>query len=68
MTSSKHPKTRNPTDADLRADPGIGRSKGRFAETDAPALEGEATTEGDVMNDATAAGGVDPAQTGRTNK
>jgi hypothetical protein len=72
MSSSKHPKSNKKTDADprdnLKDDPGIGRSKGRFAMTDEPPLEGENTFEGDVKNDTTSQGGVDPKQQGRTNK
>lgn len=68
MSSNKHPKPDTPSDADLRRDPGIGRSKGRFAQTDEPPLEGDSTYEGDVMNDTNRGGGVDPRQTGRTNK
>lgn len=52
---------------DLEDDPGIGRSKGRFARTDEPPLEGDNTFEGDVASDATPEGGVDPNQRGRTN-
>lgn len=36
--------------------------------TDEPSLEGENTFEGDVKNDTTEQGGVDPNQRGRTNK
>ena len=72
MSSSKHPKSDKDMEADLpdtlKKDPGIGRSKGRFALTDEPPLEGENTFEGDVKNDTTAQGGVDPNQRGRTNK
>ena len=72
MSSSKHPKSDKEIDVDLRDnikdDPGIGRSKGRFAMTDEPPLEGENTFEGDVKNDTTPQGGVDPNQRGRTNK
>jgi hypothetical protein len=68
MSTSKHPKTDRPNDRDLRGDPGIGRSKGGFAREDAPPLEGESTTEGDVGNDTTRQGGVDPNQRGRTIK
>lgn len=63
---SKQPKTRKPLDADLENDPGIGRSKG--ARRGDPPIGGENTFEGDVMNDTTPAGGVDPEQRGRTNK
>jgi len=66
MTSSKHPKSRNPSDADLRDNPGIGSSKGA-SRTD-PELGGENTFEGDVMNDTTPQGGIDPRQRGRENK
>jgi hypothetical protein len=53
-------------DRDLDSDPGIGQSPG--LDRDASAMAGENTAEGDVMNDATRAGGVDPSQRGRTNK
>ena len=66
MTASKQPKPADPSDADLRNDPGIGRSKG--ADRDDPPLDGENTFEGDVMNDTTPAGGIDPNQRGRENK
>ena len=62
----KHPKTDNPSDKDLRDDPGIGRSKG--ADRDDPLIGGDNTFEGDVLNDTTPQGGVDPDQRGRTNK
>jgi hypothetical protein len=72
MSSNKHPKSDKEIDVDLRDnledDPGIGRSKGRFAMTKEPPLEGDTTFEGDVKNDSTAQGGVDPNQRGRTNK
>lgn len=72
MSSSKQPKSDKELDVDLRDnledDPGIGRSKGRFAMTDEPPLEGDNTLEGDVENDTTPQGGVDPNQRGRTNK
>ena len=72
MSSSKQPKSDDDLEIDLRDDleddPGIGRSKGRFAMTDEPPMEGDNTFEGDVMNDATPEGGVDPKQLGRTNK
>ena len=64
--SNKHPKTEEPTDEDLREDPGIGRSKG--ADRKDPPIEGDNTFEGDVANDTTPQGGVDPSQRGRTNK
>lgn len=66
---SKHPKTETPTDKDLRVDPGIGRTKGtNNSDGAAERLEGDNTFEGDVKNDTTPAGGVDPEQRGRTNK
>jgi hypothetical protein len=81
MTSSKHPK--NPQDRkqglgsdaprppdDLDRNPGIGTSKGSFSRTgaDPQDLEADNTVEGDVMNDTTPQGGVDPNQQGRTNR
>ncbi|WP_209424425.1 hypothetical protein [Pararhodobacter sp. SW119] len=72
MSKSKQPKSDKEIEADLpnnlEDDPGIGRSKGRFARTNEPPLEGENTFEGDVKNDTTPQGGVDPRQRGRTNK
>nr|WP_111298239.1 hypothetical protein [Paracoccus saliphilus] len=64
--SSKHEKSQNPTDADLRDDPGIGRSKGM--KRGDPAIGGDNTFEGDVGNDTTPQGGIDPNQLGRSNK
>lgn len=64
--TNKHPKSQNPSDASLRGDPGIGRSKG--ANRTDPKIGGENTFEGDVENDTTPSGGVDPDQMGRTNK
>lgn len=66
MTSGKHPKTSRPSDADLRNDPGIGRSKG--ADRNDPRIDGDNTFEGDVLNDTTPAGGIDPRQRGRENR
>lgn len=63
---SKHPKTDHPSDRDLRDDPGIGSSKG--TDRDDPRIGGDNTFEGDVLNDTTPQGGVDPDQRGRTNK
>ncbi|TCU09684.1 hypothetical protein [Rhizobium sullae] len=68
MTATKHPKTRKPSDRDLKEDPGIGRSKGLSEPTDDEALQGENTIEGDVANDTTPQGGINPRQRGRTNK
>ena len=81
MASSKHPKNTvdrqgglgedvpRPPD-DLDRNPGIGTSKGVHSATgvDPEDLEAQSTVEGDTMNDTTAQGGVDPNQTGRTNK
>ncbi|AZO12074.1 MULTISPECIES: hypothetical protein [unclassified Mesorhizobium] len=67
MSGNRHTKSRKPSDADIGSDPGIGTSKGTFKEGDE--LErGENTIEGDVENDTTAAGGIDPRQKLRTNK
>lgn len=72
MSGNKHPKPdeKMPVDLpdNLEKDPGIGRSKGRFSMTDEPPIEGDNTFEGDVMNDSTKQGGVNPSQKGRTNK
>ncbi len=81
MSTNKHPKTAADREAGLGADtprppddldrnPGIGTSKGVHSATgvDPEDLEAQSTVEGDVMNDTTAGGGVDPNQTGRTNK
>ena len=55
---------------DLERNPGIGTSKGVHSATgvDPEDLEADNTVEGDVMNDTTQTGGVNPNQTGRTNK
>jgi hypothetical protein len=70
--SNQHPKTHKPTDKDLRENPGIGTSKGTIKSgeilDDDESLDGDNTFEGDVENDVTPQGGVDPDQTGRTNK
>ena len=81
MTSSKHPThpPAGPDDlgadvprppSDLKRNPGIGASKGAFAATgaDPETIEAGNTAEGDVMNDATSGGGVNPGKVGRTNK
>ncbi len=55
---------------DLERNPGIGSSKGLFAEAggrDADLIEGENTIEGDTDNDGGVAGGINPNQ-GRTNR
>lgn len=71
MSGNVHPKTRKPSDADLKTNPGIGTSKGTSVADDVEdfeAEEGENTVEGDVLNDATPTGGINPNQRGRTNK
>ncbi len=68
MSSSKHPKTKTPSDADLKGNPAIGSSAGTTGQDDQDVANGDNTFEGDVMSDATPQGGVDPNQLGRTNK
>jgi hypothetical protein len=69
MSSNKHPKSRKPSDKDLAHKSGIGATGGlNKRNDDLEQIEGENTVEGDVMNDTTAGGGVNPNQTGRTNK
>jgi hypothetical protein len=69
MNRSKQPKTQAPTDADLNGNPGIGSSKGTTISGEDPeTLEGGSTFEGDVENETTREGGVDPGHVGRTNK
>jgi hypothetical protein len=81
MTSSKHPRrpedregglgadTPRPPD-DLERNPGIGSSKGvrSRSQGEPEDIEATNTSEGDVMNDATPQGGVDPNRRGRTNR
>ncbi len=69
--SNLHPKTRKPSDKDLKENPGIGASKGTIKGgdiLDEEPLDGDNTFEGDVENDVNRVGGVNPRQTGRTNK
>ena len=80
MASSKHPKNeaerrsgpgtdvpRPPSDEERN--PGIGSSKGTFGRgTDPAVIEGENTSEGDVMNDVGRTGAVPEGRTGRTNR
>ncbi|MEF0943723.1 hypothetical protein [Rhizobium sp. BR 362] len=68
MASTKHGKRSKPADVDLVDDPGIGRSPGIVNPPDDEELQGENTVEGDVTNDTTPQGGVDPHRRGRTNK
>jgi len=71
MSTSKHRKTKpgeTPRD-DLVDNPGIGASKGASAgKADSDLIEGDSTFEGDVENDTTPQGGIDPRHLGRTNK
>ncbi|WP_375408683.1 hypothetical protein [uncultured Methylobacterium sp.] len=67
--SSKHMKTDVPSDADLKGNPGIGSSKGMTMSGGDPAdLEGDSTYEGDVENETTPEGGIDPNHRGRKNR
>ena len=66
MSSDKHPKTKTPSDADLKGNPGIGSSKGAWG--DQERIGGDNSFEGDVMNDVNPQGTVEPERTGRTNK
>ncbi|KAB0682535.1 hypothetical protein [Aureimonas leprariae] len=70
---SKHLKAGSPgavkPQDDLDRNPGINSSKGMtMAGADPEDIQGNATFEGDVENDVNAQGGIDPKQTGRTNK
>jgi hypothetical protein len=65
---SQHPETHHPSDKDLKSNPGIGQSTGIDNIHDTfEDEEGENTVEGDVLNDTTPQGGVNPDQRGRTN-
>jgi hypothetical protein len=69
---SKHPPSGRTPDAlpadDLDCDPGIGQSKGTTIAGERPDLiQGESTVEGDLENDTTPAGGVDPDKRGRSH-
>jgi hypothetical protein len=70
MSANKHLR-RRPGDAprdDLIDNPGIGQSKGvQAGKGDPDLLDGNSTVEGDVENDATPQGGVDPRQRVRAN-
>jgi hypothetical protein len=69
MSSNAHPKTTTPTDADLAGNPGIGSSKGTTISGQDPEIaEADSTFEGDVENETTREGGVDPNHVGRTNR
>jgi hypothetical protein len=64
--TSKHPKQKKPTEADLRRNPLIGGSKGTTMAHVAPEeleqLEGVNTIEGNVENDTNPFGGIDKAE------
>jgi hypothetical protein len=69
--TGKHPKFEKgeSTYTDLDVNPGIGSSKGAYSTGEDPRnVEADNTIEGDVENDTTPQGGVDPNQMGRTNK
>ena len=73
MSTSKHPQPGHEPDPlpadDLKQNPGIGSSRGTtIAGADPEEIEGANTEEGDVANDVTYGGGIDPDQRGRTNK
>ncbi len=73
MSTSKHPAPGHEPDPlpadDLVNNPGIGSSPGTTAAgADPEEAEGANTSEGDVDNDVTYGGGIDPDQRGRTNK
>lgn len=53
--------------SDLERNPGINATVGAW-DDDPKEIEGENTSEGDVLNDTTRSGGIDPEQRGRTNK
>jgi len=63
--SSKQPKTRKPSDADLKENPLIGGSKGTTMTGTNPdeldESQGESTIEGYVENDTSPQGGIDKA-------
>jgi hypothetical protein len=69
--TAKHSKTQpgQRPRSDLDVDPGIGRSKGSYMTGEDPKnLDGGSTFEGDVENETTREGGVDPNKTGLRNK
>ncbi len=66
---SKHPKSHEPNDADLKRNPMIGGSKGALragaSAEELEDLQGENTIEGDVANDTNRHGGIDKTDRGR---
>ncbi|GJE27480.1 hypothetical protein [Methylobacterium organophilum] len=67
--ATKHLKTAHPSDADLKGDPGIGAAKGMTRSSGDPEdLQADSTFEGDVENETTPEGGVDPDHRPRKNR
>lgn len=63
---TKHPKTRKPSDTDLKNNPLIGASKGtgraQVTPDDLEESEGANTLEGDEANDTNPQGGIDKGE------
>ena len=68
MTSLKHQKSKQPSDKDLKQNPGIGQSAGLQSAEDADRLKADSTFEGDTDNNTNHAGGVDPRDRQRANR
>jgi hypothetical protein len=69
MSHDNHGKNDSPLPDDSEHNPDIGQSKGAFATgDDIDLIAGVNTVEGDIENDSSYGGGVDPTQLGRTNK
>jgi len=69
MSGNQHPKSRQPTDRDLKSNPGIGQTRSVAEGDDSfEDEEGGSTVEGDVLNDTRRDGSLNPRQRGRTNK
>lgn len=66
--TSKHDKTKRPSDKDLKVNPGIGQSTGLQSAQDAEDLEGDNTFEGDTANNTNRAGGINPKDRPRANR
>jgi hypothetical protein len=66
IMTSKHPKQKKPSDADLHRNPLIGGSKGttmaQVTSGELEAFEGVNTIEGDIENDTNRLGGLDKAE------
>jgi hypothetical protein len=64
--TTKQPKLKRPSDADLRSNPLIGGSKGMamsgISADDLDEFQGANTLEGDLENDVNAAGGIDKSE------